>query len=70
MNISVKYIQENKALNKILMEVHFYEQIEGLGYNAAVTVWVPASDSRSEIEAFAKIEALAFLKRLISVHSH
>ena len=69
MDVSVRYLQEHPEHQKIAMGVKFYEQIDGLGFSADLNVWVPTSDSRSELETLAKVEAQHFLKRVLSGHS-
>jgi len=50
--------------------VDYYEQIDDLGYSARVEVFVPDSDSRSEIRATAMVAARDFLERAIAAHDH
>lgn len=51
------------------VSVRYYEQRNGKGWSGEVTVWVPASDSRAEIERLARAEAAAFLRRSLEAHS-
>ncbi|MDR3370901.1 hypothetical protein [Rhodoferax sp.] len=54
---------------KLEVSVRYYEQIDGLGHNATLTVWVPETDSRSELEKRARLAAESFLKQCLLAHS-
>jgi len=54
---------------KVEMRVSYFEEIDGLVSSAEVTVWVPHSDSVSELESLAKTEAEQFLLRAVSHRS-
>jgi hypothetical protein len=49
--------------------IRYYEQIDGLGHSANLTVWVQETDSRRELEQRARKAAAAFLARCESAHS-
>ncbi len=67
MDVSIDWKQVMNG--KLEMQVGYYEEVDALGYSADVIVWVPYSDSRSELEARAKVAAHEFLKRAVSAHS-
>ena len=54
---------------KVHISIRYDEMIDDLGYSAQVDVWVPASDSISEIHERAYEEAKKFLQRALSAHS-
>lgn len=54
---------------KVEMRVSYFEEIDGLGFSAEVTVWVPHTDSLSELESLAKTQAEQFLLRAVSRRS-
>lgn len=49
--------------------VRYHEIINGHGYSAQLSVWVPNLDSRSEIRRLAAEEAKKFLERALLAHS-
>ena len=62
-------IGEEPIDGKVHISIHYHEMIDSLGYSAQVEVWVPASDSISEIHERAHEEAKKFLRRALSAHS-
>ena len=54
---------------KIEVTVKYYEQIDGLGHDATLTVWITNTDSRAELAHLARAAAVAFLRRCLSAHS-
>ncbi len=60
------YNQDDKMVQAT---VSYYELIDGHGYSAQISVWVPNVDSRSEIRKLANEEAKKFLERAILAHS-
>jgi len=49
--------------------VSYFEEINGLGYSANLTVWVPWVDSYIEHQKLAREAARLFLERALLAHS-
>lgn len=50
------------------IRVHYYELIDGKGWSADLSVWVPWDDSWSRTEKIAAAAARDFLSRALSAH--
>jgi hypothetical protein len=72
MKITVESIGGMDIANNDKMDAHvlFFEEIEGYGFSAKVTVWLPKSDDPlSDLKKEAVLAAIDFLKKAQAAHS-